>query len=132
MLENTLDRLKEFISAKKEISLAFLFGSQVKGYARPISDYDLAVWFIKAPELGKIDRLWREIEKIVGKEVDLVILNNARPTVAWAALRGKKILIRDWRLYFNLILNVSTEAEDMQDFNISLWNLKEKIRSAPL
>ncbi len=122
------EELKKYFKGKKEISLAFLFGSQAKDRAREASDYDVAVWFKGKYDLKKIDKLWDEIRDIVKKEVDLIILNKARPTVAWSALRGKKLLLRDWALYVKLLLSVSAEAEDIQDFNIDLWKLRVKAR----
>jgi predicted nucleotidyltransferase len=128
METDQLSQLSQFFENKPEIALAFLFGSQAKGYARQVSDFDIAVWFKDNPTLRQIDQLWLEVERLVQREVDLVVLNSARPTVAWAALRGKRLLIRDWKLFINLVLNVSTEAEDMQDFNLSLWKRRQKLR----
>lgn len=122
-----LEELKSYFKKKKDIDLAFLFGSQAKGRGREASDYDVAVWFKKEPAMEDVNKIWNEIADIVHKDVDLIVLNSARPTVAWAALRGKKLLIRDFKLYLRLVLDVSREAEDMQDFAIEFWNLKRKL-----
>lgn len=126
-MDDFINKLKKFFQAKKEISLAFLFGSQAKGKASLRSDYDIAVWFKDSPSLEKTEKLWGEIISLLDREVDLVVLNEARPTVAWAALRGKRLLLRDFPLFIKLLLSVSVEAEDIQDFNIDLWKLRARV-----
>jgi predicted nucleotidyltransferase len=122
--------LKDFFFKREEITLAFLFGSQAKGSTHPKSDFDIAVWFKNDPSIEQVNQLWDDIVKLLHKEVDLVVLNSARPTVAWAALRGNKILIRDFALYLRLFLNISREAEDMQNFTFEFWNWKKRLAKA--
>jgi len=125
-----IEELKKYFSGQKDISMAFLFGSQAKNRGREMSDFDVAAWFKHDPSLDQINTVQRDIENLVRKDVDLIVLNSARPTVAWAAMRGKKLLIRNWALYLKQLLAVSMEAEDIQDFNIDLWKLREKARRA--
>lgn len=127
-MEEILNKLKAFFERKEEIAMAFLFGSAARGREIPESDIDLAIWFNKEYTLEEVDKIWLEVEAILHRNVDLVVLNQARPTIAWAALRGKKIIIRDHRLYFSKLLNISREAEDMQDFILDLFHLKQKLR----
>ena len=129
----TIDSLKNFFGSKDEVELAFLFGSQSKSEKsrHPDSDYDIAVWFKNnSLSIEQINKLWEELINLLHKEVDLVVLNTARPTVAWAALRGKKLSIKNFKLYLRLFLDVSREAEDIQDFTNGLWYWKKRILSA--
>ena len=119
-------KLKEYFAKQKEISLAFLFGSQAKKRASQTSDFDIAIWAKESFSRDKRNRVWQEIETLLGKNVDLVLLNEARPTVAWAAMRGERLLIRDFGLYLRLFLRVSREAEDIQDFMLDFWKLKKR------
>ena len=119
-------KLKEYFAKQKEISLAFLFGSQAKQRASQSSDFDIAIWAKEGFSRDKLNKTWQEIETLLSKNVDLVLLNEARPTVAWAALRGDRLLIRDFGLYLKLFLRVSREAEDIQDFMIDFWKLKKR------
>lgn len=123
-MQDSFEALKKYFKSKKNIQLAFLFGSQAKGRAIKESDFDIAIW----PEAGvpqeEINLLWQEIEGLLHSNVDLILLPKARPTVAWSALRGKRLLIRDFKLYLNLFLNVSREAEDIQDFLIDYRKLQ--------
>lgn len=123
-------KLTSFFKDKKNIEMAFLFGSETKGRAMSESDVDIAVWFKDKHEMEEVDSLWNEIDRLLGRNTDLIVLNQARPTIAWAAMRGKKLLIRNYWLYLKKMLEISREAEDMQDFTIDLWNLRRKIRGS--
>lgn len=121
-------KLKSYFEKQTGISMAFLFGSAATAREIPESDVDVAVWFDKGYTLEAVNRMQGEIESLLHRSVDLIVLNSARPTIAWAALRGKKLLIRDYRLYFSKLVAISAEAEDMQDFILDLFRLRQKIR----
>lgn len=122
------ESLRDYFSQKKGVELAFLFGSAAKGRMLSESDVDIAIWLKDPQNPEEINRLWGELEDMLKKEVDLVLLNRASPTIAWAALRGYPLWIQDYRLYLNLLLEVSREAEDFQDFVIDLWQWRRRIR----
>ena len=61
---------------REDVITAFLFGSQAKGYARAASDWDIAV-YIRKENREREHAIWKDIEDIVGREVDLVVLNRA-------------------------------------------------------
>lgn len=54
MIQNTLEKLKDYCAKRDDVILAFLFGSQAKGLTRPSSDWDIAVYLDP--------RQWGEIE----------------------------------------------------------------------
>lgn len=58
-----------------------------------------------------------------------IILNEARPHIGWKAIRGKPLIMKDRRLHLKLVLELSREAEDLQEFVIDLWRWRERIRS---
>lgn len=122
-----VDNLKEYFSNHGDISLAFLFGSQAKERISLQSDFDIAIWPKEEMDINGLNKMGLEIEKLLHKNVDLVLLPKARPTVAWAALRGKKLLIRDFKLFLKLFLEVSREAEDIQDFILDTRRLKRRL-----
>lgn len=127
-MEEIIKKLNSFFYEKKEIIMVFLFGSSAAGREIAESDIDLAVWFGKEYTLKDINQLWREVESLLQRNVDLIILNQARPTIAWAAMRGRPLVIRDYQLFFSKLLEISMEAEDIQDFTIDLCRLREKAR----
>ncbi|MBI5399867.1 nucleotidyltransferase domain-containing protein [Candidatus Saganbacteria bacterium] len=121
------DKLKKYFSDQNNILLAFLFGSTAAGRNSARSDVDVAVRLADGYSQTEVDKIWREIETIAQKEVDLVVLNDCRPTIAWTALRGKPLLIRNYRLYLSMITRVSAEAEDFREFVLDFWRWRKKL-----
>lgn len=92
--------------------MAFVFGSQVKGYARWISDWDIAVYLTKE-DRGLEQDIWGEIERIVQAEVDLVVLNRAPAPLSWNILRtGLPLTIKNRGQYLSLLIRSGHEAND--------------------
>jgi predicted nucleotidyltransferase len=114
--------------------MAFVFGSEANRSAGSESDLDIAVYF--RPTSGEIewesqtrypeeDRIWLELEKLARKQVDLLILNRAAPTVADTVLReGKPLFIRDKKIFLDFLLRVSLEAEDYRQFVEDFYRMK--------
>ena len=129
-----LIRIKNYLFKRQEISMAFVFGSEASRSAGSESDLDIAVYF--KPTRGEIewesqtrypgeDRIWLDIEKLAGKDVDLLILNRAASTIADTVLReGKPLFIRDEKIYLDFLLRVSLEAEDYRDFVEDFYKMK--------
>jgi uncharacterized protein len=113
--------LQDYFAQREDIAFAFLFGSQAKGTVSSLSDVDVAVYFfpaIRHPiefEEQKVypgeEQIWNDLERMLGKEVDLVVLNRVPATVASSALRGIPLLIKDWGLYLDFLLAVTDESE---------------------
>jgi len=129
-----LIRIKDYLLKREDISMAFVFGSEASRSAGSESDLDIAVYF--KPTRGEIewesqtrypgeDRIWLDIEKLAGKDVDLLILNRAASTIADTVLReGKPLFIRDEKIYLDFLLRVSLEAEDYRDFVEDFYKMK--------
>jgi predicted nucleotidyltransferase len=117
--------LKNYFEHHEGIVMAFLFGSSARSKNSSESDIDIAIY-----TKGQINetKLWCELERLVKREVDLVILNRAIPTIAWEAIRGIPLVIKDRRLYLDFMLNISREAEDLIEFNLDMYGLREKLR----
>ena len=123
-------------SAREDIAFGVLFGSAAKGRRTEESDTDIALYFVAPEQEGPRplqveveaffqgeEAIWRELERIVGTEVDLVVLNRAPATVAAAAIReGETLLVADASLYLRYMLAVTQQAED---FRIMLRELLE-------
>jgi predicted nucleotidyltransferase len=82
------------------VVLAYLFGSQAEGKAGPISDVDIAVllgpqvdreqWFqVQLDLIGELTGLFHR------NDVDVVILNEATPLLAYQVVRYGRILYED-------------------------------------
>lgn len=123
--EKIIETLKGYFEDRDDVLLAFLFGSISKAHYGALSDIDVAVYLREgANEI----RLWCEVERLLRQEVDLLVLNRAIPTVAWEAIRGIPLVMKDRGLYLDLILELSWEALDLMERNIDMWTLKEEIR----
>lgn len=108
--EKLIQKLKDYFEKRDDIVMAFLFGSQAKGYARRVSDWDIGIYL--AEENWEKERgIWGDIERIVQAEVDLVVLNRAPASIAWNILRaGIPLSIKNRRIYLWLLLRSSHEA----------------------
>lgn len=139
-MEEMMEKLKSYFSERDDILMAFLFGSQAKGLARSESDIDIAVYFKTAnnqmdfesdSHFENEDKIWLDLEKLLGKKVDLVVLNRAPAGVAFAAMNsGKEICVKNPDLRTKFILLASAVAEEMRDFARDF--LAIKARSASL
>jgi uncharacterized protein len=104
---------------KHNVTLAYVFGSYVRGAVSPLSDFDIAVFFGKGvPEGEHFDcelKLAREIGSIVKRDrVDVVNLQTVKSPLLKhrAVFYGEPILVGDARLRFSLERSVRQEYED--------------------
>jgi len=138
-LKEKVKKLKTYFLQRPEIEMAFIFGSQAKHRSTLDSDFDLAVYY--KPE-GKAleweenkfypseDEIWMDVEKIVGIETDLVILNRASAMVSFSALQeGLPIIIKDRHLYWRFYLTISLAAEDFMYFIRDFCQIKQRSSS---
>ena len=108
--ERYIERLKGYFQKRDDIAMAFVFGSQAKGYARKSSDWDIAV-YLDQEDRDREQAVWSDVEAIVQSEVDLVILNRAPAALAWAILRvGIPLTMKDRSLFLSFLLKTSHEA----------------------
>lgn len=119
--------LVPYFANRRDVRMAFLFGSVERGLASTESDVDVAVYL---EEEGAEGTIWTDIERLVGCEVDLVVLNRASALVGWSAVRGISLLIRDRGFFLDYFLEVSEEAESLAEFNLDFWKRRDKARAA--
>lgn len=133
--DNSKKELKEYFKTRKDVAFAFLFGSQARGTATKLSDVDIAVYFstekrhpIEYEEevfYEGEDDIWADLERILKKEVELLVLNRVSATVSASAIRGVPLTINDWGLFLDFMETVSTEGEDFMDFIINDYMQRE-------
>ena len=124
-----IEALKNYFKNRNDVAFAFLYGSQAKGNATQLSDVDIAVYF--SPERrhpvefeeevfckGE-DEIWSDMEQLIKKEVELLVLNRVPSTVAASAIRGIPLAINDWGLYLDFMDIVTEESEDFMNFIIN-------------
>ncbi len=138
---NQIENLKQYFQNESTLLLAFLFGSRANRTEGEISDWDIAVYF-KPKEYMETEteieypgekRIWSDlIDLLLTDDVDFVVLNRARPPLVYNILRkGIHLLIRDRRLYLDLLCKVSYEATDWWDFVSDYWRISQKVKSLP-
>ncbi len=122
-------QLRQYFEGRPEVAFVFLFGSRASGDERPSSDVDVAVYFFpkqRRPVEFEEDvhyptetEIWEDLEDLLHREVDLVVLNRVPATVAVEALRGVPVLIRDEGLYLDFDRAVFFQALDFTEWYLS-------------
>lgn len=135
-LNQNIKLLRDYFYHCENVSMAFVFGSYAQGREIVESDFDVAVYF--RPEEKKVEweeskyypeesRIWLEIEKIVKRNVDLVVLNRAAAVLFFEILRsGKIIIVKDRRIYLDLLCRISFEAIDFMELVDDYWKIEQR------
>ncbi len=133
--DGLVSKLKKYFSTRNDVAFAFLYGSQAKANAIKLSDVDVAVYFypkarhpIEYEEevfYDSEDEIWGELEKIVTREVELLVLNRAPAHIAATAIRGTPLVIHDRGFYIDFQEVITHVAEDFREFVIR--DYKERI-----
>lgn len=127
--ETKIQQLKEYFEKRDDVVMAFLFGSQAKGYARNISDWDIAVYIVQENHQAE-QTMWADIEKITETEVDLVVLNRAPATLIWEIFRnGIMLVMKNRKLYQRLMFSVGDEANAWYETSRDYYRVFERSQS---
>ena len=62
-----------------------------------------------------------QLERSLGVDVDLVLLNSASSLVAWEALQGEALFIRDQECYLNYLVLLYDRAHEMASIMREMW-----------
>lgn len=136
-----IEAITQYFQKESSVVLVFLFGSRAKGNEREISDWDIAVYF-KPEEYLEIEtereypgenKIWSDLIDILETDdVDFLVLNRARAPLVYNVLRiGTSLIIKDRRLYLDLLCKVSYEAVEWWDFVSDFWRISQKAESLP-
>lgn len=139
-IEILAGKLERYFSARPEVAMAFLFGSAARGQQTRESDLDVAVHFYpktraleweEEREYGEADQIWGDVDAIAGVDTDLVVLNQAPATLAYAVLdEGRPIVVKDAALYWRFFLTISSAAEDFREFAREYHAIKLRCQSS--
>ncbi len=90
------DALRQALEQDPRIAYALVFGSQARGTARPDSDLDVAVGVARPLTAHELGDVVSRLESATGQHVDLVLLDEAPPALAYRVFRdGVVVLERD-------------------------------------
>jgi len=137
--QKKIEQLKKYFEGKDSVLLAYLFGSKSKGTSRYFSDWDIAVYF-KPYQYAELETerdypeehtIWAELENMLKtNQVDFLVLNRARPALVFSVLNsGTPLLVKDRKLYLNLLLKTHYEAVDWWRFTREFYEISERTES---
>lgn len=119
--------LKEYFERKGDVLLAFVFGSWAKGRVMEESDFDLGV-YLKDVKIE--DEVGFQANRILHENIDLVVLNEAPASLISNVLKtGIPLTVKNKKLYWELYLRASSEAEDFLYFLKDFSRIKQKAKS---
>ncbi|MDI6792105.1 MAG: DUF86 domain-containing protein [bacterium] len=125
--EDCFEQTRKYLEQERDVLLAFAFGSMIKGIGREDSDLDIGVYL---KDKKKEDKIWLEITRIIDREVDLILLDNAPATLVSNILKtGIPLVIKDRRLYWDIYLTKTLESEDLCEFIEDYWKIYLRSRS---
>jgi len=105
-------KIKKIFSDENNISLAYIFGSQLKGKTGPLSDYDFAIFLSRKPSFQFKYRLKNKLVNILNTEqVDLVILNDAPIELKYNVIATGKIIFQK-----NSMIRTKFEADTLSRY----------------
>ena len=125
MVNLPLKKLKDYFKRCDNVVMAFVFGSYARKDQTSESDFDVAVYFEIDEESERKEeriyeeegKIWSEVKEIVKREVDLTCLNYAPASLISEIIKvGIPLIIKNERLYWQLYLKNSLEAEDFLSF----------------
>ncbi len=139
MKEDLLKKLNEYFKERQDISFAYLFGSVAKNQSHTESDVDIGVYFTPATRgleyesenrySGESD-VWSDLDHLVGRHVDMVVLNRAPSTLFSAVLEeGRLIFSKNGSLPARLSGAISDLAEEFRNFISDFVKIKERSKS---
>jgi predicted nucleotidyltransferase len=90
-----IESLRSVLGDDARVAYALVFGSRARGEVHGGSDTDIAVGLVagttlSAPEVGD---LISRLEAAAGGRVDLVLLDEARPGLAYRIFRDGKVIV---------------------------------------
>lgn len=107
--------LGEYFKDKDDILLVFVFGSAVSSRLTQQSDLDIAVLFRDKPDVSDVLRMRNEAADATGRDIDLVVLNDASPVIRMQVLRdGKMVKGKDTIIYSNFFVKTMKEYDDLK------------------
>ncbi|MDI6603385.1 MAG: DUF86 domain-containing protein [Patescibacteria group bacterium] len=132
--------LKNYFKKKPEVLMAFVFGSQAKSTQMKESDWDIGVYFkpkeyleleSNVEEYGGEENIWSDLVDILQTDnVDLVVLNRAKSSVVYSAITtGMPLIIKDYKLYYDLLCKAGYEAMDWWQFVNEFYEISKQARS---
>jgi predicted nucleotidyltransferase len=108
--------MRSVLEAREGLRFALLFGSATRGLAGA-RDVDVAVSFTASPGLMELARLGDDLERAVGRQVDVVDIDHATTLLRWEVVKvALPILVRDRDAWLELLARVPIEYADLRPY----------------
>jgi len=118
-----VDALSGTLAAHAGVVSAYLFGSEARGHAHRDSDVDVGVLLSRQTYSQVADRfdarlrLIGSLQHAAGREVDLVILNDAPPHLVRRIMtEGRRLMVADAALDHAHLRTALSRAADLEPF----------------
>lgn len=93
-------KLKIFLESESNIIFTLIFGSVATGNLTKESDIDIGIYFKQPPEGLDLLNLINRLSNLAGRNVDVVVLNNASVFLRHQIMKNKIILmVKDRAVY---------------------------------
>lgn len=95
--ENFIEVITALLARIPQVKFAYLFGSQARGNAGPLSDVDVAVFLDRRLSCFEWRlRLMEQLAQVLETErLDLVVLNDASPVLRYEVIREGQVIKED-------------------------------------
>jgi len=99
---NLIEKLRTFLESDPNIILAFMFGSGAREKRKKVSDVDIGIYFAQPPEGLDLLGFITTLSELAGRDVDVVVLNNASAFLRHQVMKNKiNLTIKDRMVYRN-------------------------------
>lgn len=94
LTDDDIARLTARLSAEDDVLVAYLYGSQARGTAGPLSDVDVAALLREPIAPTRLAELTGVVAEATGtRRADVVLLNDAPPALGYRVIRDGRVLI---------------------------------------
>ncbi len=110
------------MAGNRNVLAAWVFGSAQEGTVRPGGDIDIGVFFDQIPLLDELAELRLCLQDTLAfDDIDLVVLNDASPTLRFEAISGRAVYVADVERRATFASMTAREYEDeMAQWRIAL------------
>ncbi|HHH19342.1 MAG TPA: nucleotidyltransferase domain-containing protein [Campylobacterales bacterium] len=117
---NVVDRLQKNLITTDSVLFGYLFGSYAKGLQTERSDIDIAL-YLNDTDLDTQLQITYELSKLLGKEIDLLVLNRAKNLYLLDEVFQEGIIIKESPKRFDFELIKQHQILDYKAFKKRLY-----------
>jgi|SRR5437879_7867713 len=90
-----MEAIRSVLEREPRIAYALVFGSAAREDGRPVRDLDVAIGLLRGTSLSVRDLgdLASRLEAAAGKPVDLVLMHEAPPALAYRVFAGGRVVL---------------------------------------